>query len=77
MLAGIPQNPTYNNPLVNWPGARNRQHLVLQAMVRNHNITRVQADQAFAEDITRAQPHVPRRQRRPRARASLPSSSTS
>jgi membrane peptidoglycan carboxypeptidase len=52
MLAGIPQNPTYNNPLVNWAGARNRQHLVLQAMVRNHNITQVQADQAFAEDIT-------------------------
>jgi len=52
MLAGIPQNPTYNNPLVNWQGARNRQHLVLQAMVRNHNISQVQADQAFAEDIT-------------------------
>ena len=52
MLAGIPQNPTYNNPLVNWPGARNRQHLVLQAMVRNHNITRAQADQAFAEDLS-------------------------
>ena len=52
MLAGIPQNPTYNNPLVNWEGARNRQHLVLQAMVRNHAITQVQADQAFAEDLT-------------------------
>ena len=52
MLAGIPQNPTYNNPLVSWQGARNRQHLVLQAMVRNHNITQPQADQAFAEDIT-------------------------
>ena len=52
MLAGIPQNPTYNNPLVNWAGARNRQHLVLQAMVRSHFITQLQADQAFAEDIT-------------------------
>jgi membrane peptidoglycan carboxypeptidase len=52
MLAGIPQNPTYNNPLVNWAGARNRQHLVLQAMVRNHNITQAQADQAFAEDLS-------------------------
>jgi len=52
MLAGIPQNPTYNNPLVNWPGAHNRQHQVLQAMVRNHAITRAQADQAFAEDIS-------------------------
>jgi membrane peptidoglycan carboxypeptidase len=52
MLAGIPQNPTYNNPLVNWEGARNRQHLVLQAMVRSHQISQVQADQAFAEDIS-------------------------
>jgi membrane peptidoglycan carboxypeptidase len=52
MLAGIPQNPTYNNPLVNWEGAKNRQHLVLQAMVRNHNITPAIADQAFAEDLT-------------------------
>ena len=52
MLAGIPQNPTYNNPLVNWAGAKNRQHLVLQAMVRSHEITQVQADQALAEDLS-------------------------
>jgi membrane peptidoglycan carboxypeptidase len=52
MLAGIPQNPTYNNPLVNWDGAKNRQHLVLQAMVRGHEITQVEADQAFAQDLT-------------------------
>ena len=52
MLAGIPQNPTYNNPLINWKGARNRQHEVLAAMVRNHNITQVEADAAFAEDIS-------------------------
>ena len=52
MLAGIPQNPTYNNPLANWDGARVRQHSVLQAMVRNHYINQLQADQAFAEDLT-------------------------
>jgi membrane peptidoglycan carboxypeptidase len=52
MLAGIPQNPTYNNPLVNWDGARARQHQVLLAMVRNHYISSAQADQAFAEDIS-------------------------
>jgi membrane peptidoglycan carboxypeptidase len=52
MLAGIPQNPTYNNPLVNWEGARARQHDVLQAMVRNHYVTQEQADAAYAEDLS-------------------------
>jgi membrane peptidoglycan carboxypeptidase len=52
MLAGIPQNPTYNNPLVNWAGARERERLVLQAMVHGHNITQSQADLAFAEDLS-------------------------
>ena len=52
MLAGIPQNPTYNNPLVNWAGARARQHEVLQAMVRNHYVTQAQADAAYNEDIS-------------------------
>ena len=52
MLAGIPQNPTYNNPLVNWTGAKARQHEVLAAMVRTHHITQDQADQAYAEDIS-------------------------
>ena len=52
MLAGIPQNPTYNNPLVNWLGAKNRQHDVLKAMVKNHYITQAQADTAYAEDLT-------------------------
>jgi membrane peptidoglycan carboxypeptidase len=52
MLAGIPQNPTYNNPLVNWAGAKARQHDVLDAMVRNRYITQAQADQAYAEDLS-------------------------
>ncbi len=52
MLAGIPQNPSYNNPLINWKGARNRQHDVLAAMVRNHSVTQVEADAAFAEDLS-------------------------
>jgi membrane peptidoglycan carboxypeptidase len=52
MLAGIPQNPTYNNPLANWSGAKARQHDVLAAMVRNHMTTQALADQAYAEDLT-------------------------
>jgi membrane peptidoglycan carboxypeptidase len=51
MLAGIPQSPAYNSPLVDWPGARARQHQVLQAMVRAHDVTGPQADQAFAENL--------------------------
>ncbi|MDQ6691541.1 MAG: penicillin-binding protein, partial [Candidatus Dormibacteraeota bacterium] len=54
MLAGIPQNPSYNNPLVNWPGAKRRQHDVLNAMVRQKEITRAEADVAFAQDLTEA-----------------------
>src|SRR5919204_953561 len=58
MLTGIVQNPSYNNPLVNWDGSRVRQHAVLAAMVRNHYITQEQADQAFAQDISEANGHL-------------------
>jgi membrane peptidoglycan carboxypeptidase len=52
MLAGIPQDPSYNNPLVDWSGAKARQHDVLQAMVRNHYVTQAQADEAYTEDLS-------------------------
>ena len=52
MLAGIPQSPSYNNPLVNPKGAKYRQHDVLQAMVRQHDITQAQSDLAYAEDLS-------------------------
>ncbi|GAC1657545.1 MAG: hypothetical protein NVS9B1_15520 [Candidatus Dormibacteraceae bacterium] len=58
MLGGIPQNPTYNNPLVNWDGAKRRQHEVLAAMVRQRDITQAQADQAYAEDLTETTGHM-------------------
>ena len=58
MLAGIPQNPTYNNPLVNWEGAKGRQWQVLQAMVRTHMITADQAQKAFAEDLSLRNGHM-------------------
>jgi membrane peptidoglycan carboxypeptidase len=51
MLAGIPQSPLYNSPLVNWKGAKARQSQVLNAMVRSGLIPRKQADQALAEDL--------------------------
>ena len=58
MLAGIPQNPNYNNPFVNWDIAKNRQKQVLDAMVRNRYVTRDEADRAFAEDL-RPELHTP------------------
>jgi membrane peptidoglycan carboxypeptidase len=51
MLAGIPQSPAYNDPLTNWSHAKYRQRQVLEAMVRHHDITQRQADEAYAEDL--------------------------
>jgi membrane peptidoglycan carboxypeptidase len=52
MLAGIPQSPLYNNPFTNWQQAKRRQLQVLDAMVRTHQVTQEQADEAYAEDLT-------------------------
>ncbi len=52
MLAGIPQSPLYNSPLTNWNQAKSRQRQVLDAMVRARMITREEADQAYAEDLS-------------------------
>jgi penicillin-binding protein 1A len=52
MLAGLVRGPTLYNPLLDWNSAKARQHEVLDAMVHANRITQVQADQAFAEDIT-------------------------
>ena len=58
LLAGLPQSPSYYNPLnhdatttVN-PQAKARQHDVLRAMVANGDITDTQARAAFAEPLT-------------------------
>jgi len=58
MLAGLPNSPTAFNPLnhednqtVN-PLARQRQKVVLQAMVTNGDITQKQADDAYSEPLT-------------------------
>jgi len=52
MLAGIVRGPTFYSPFVNWNSAKDRQHQVLDAMVRASYITQKQADQAFAEDVS-------------------------
>lgn len=58
MLAGLPNSPTTFNPLNHDPGvdvnplAKQRQHVVLQAMVSAGDITTEQADKAYAEKLT-------------------------
>ena len=51
MLAGIPQNPNLNNPLLHPQHAHDRQVEVLRNMVEQGYITQKQADQAAAESL--------------------------
>jgi penicillin-binding protein 1A len=58
MLAGLPNSPVFLDPLDHAPGqsvnpnAKQRQYVVLQAMVANGDITQQQADFAFQEPLT-------------------------
>lgn len=49
MLAGVPKGPTYYSPFNQMKNAKDRQRLVLGALVEMGNITRQQADQAYDE----------------------------
>ena len=53
-LAGLPQRPSYLNPFLSegYGHARDRQHDVLSAMVRDGYITAAVADKAYAEDLS-------------------------
>ena len=52
-IAGLPQRPSYLNPFLTegYVHARDRQHDVLSAMVRDGYITPAAADKAYAEDL--------------------------
>ncbi|HEY0493304.1 MAG TPA: transglycosylase domain-containing protein [Candidatus Dormibacteraeota bacterium] len=50
-LAGLPQAPSELDPYTNLPGARSRQRVVLEAMVRAHSLTQAQASSAFAQPL--------------------------
>src|SRR5437773_4309613 len=52
MLAGVIRGPTLYNPLVDWTSAKNRQKTVLDAMIRDGDITAAAAAKAFAEDLS-------------------------
>lgn len=51
MLAGIPQSPALLSPLVDPAAAKRRQRIVLDAMVRQEDITEAQADEAFKKPL--------------------------
>ncbi len=50
-LIGIPQSPTYNNPIDNLDQCTKRRNVVLERMVSNNVITREEADAAKQEPI--------------------------
>lgn len=50
-LIGIPQSPTYNNPVDNPTNCLNRRNLVLDRMLSNNVITQTEYDAAKAEPI--------------------------
>lgn len=49
MLAGVPKGPKYYSPYLNMKNAKDRQYLILEAMVEGGSITKDQADAAYAE----------------------------
>jgi penicillin-binding protein 1A len=51
MLAGLPPNPAYANPIVNFERARRRQHVVLNRMQELGLITAAQTQAAKAETL--------------------------
>jgi 1A family penicillin-binding protein len=51
LIAGLPQSPTMLNPFTNFEGARYRQRVTLDAMVKAGVLSRSDADTVFAETI--------------------------
>src|SRR5438067_6740684 len=56
LLAGLPQAPTALDPFSNLNGAKARQRVVLDAMVKAGEITTAQAQSAFAQPLTLQKP---------------------
>jgi membrane peptidoglycan carboxypeptidase len=51
-LAGLPQAPTELDPITNFTGAKARQRVVLDAMVRTNAITAAQSHSAYAQKLS-------------------------
>ena len=52
MLAGIPQSPMNNSPIMNEKNAKNRQKVVLKLMVNNNKITENEEKKAYNQKLT-------------------------
>ncbi len=52
ILAGIPKNPSNYSPLANENASKQRQKLILDAMVKNKYITSEEADAAYVTELT-------------------------
>ena len=51
LIAGIPQGPAIYNPLIDPEAAQNRQHIVLELMLKQGKITQEQYDLAIREPL--------------------------
>lgn len=51
ILAGIPKSPSNYSPILNYDNAKNRQYLVLQAMVNNKVITEEEMEEAYNTEL--------------------------
>ena len=56
MIAGLPQNPIYANPIANLERAKKRQQWVLHRMLSTGVITQSEQDQALAEKLVLRSP---------------------
>lgn len=52
ILAGIPKSPSNYSPILNYNNSKNRQKLVLKAMVNNNFITDLEMDNAYNKELT-------------------------
>lgn len=60
MLAGIPKGPLYYSPLINMAQAKNRQLLVLGAMVEQGYISKAEMQDALDQKLVFTQKHMER-----------------
>ena len=51
MLAGIPKWPSRYSPFIDEKAAKDRQYLILEAMVNNNYITKEEMDKAYNEEL--------------------------
>ena len=57
LLIGIPKNPSLYNPIYNFENSKERQKIVLNAMVKNKVITQDEANKAYEKEITFVKNH--------------------